>query len=327
MARAWTVALTGVTGHLVEIETDVTDGRAEMILAGLPDTALREARDRIRAAVVNSEVPWPQRRITTRLSPASLPKYGSHADTAIAVGVLAAGGLVPVNAVHGTVFIAELGLDGRLRPVRGVLPAVMTAKDAGFGTVLVAEENAAEAAQVAGMTVVSPATLAVLIMWLRGKELPSRELAAASCPDLSQASGLRAGRADGISLDLAEVAGQAEARMALEICAAGGHHLSLVGPPGSGKTMLAERLPAILPPLDAGQAVEVNCIRSVAGMLPQDVPLLTVPPFVAPHHTASKAAIVGGGTGSIRPGGASLAHRAVLFLDRARLRGATPTRV
>jgi magnesium chelatase family protein len=277
----------------------------------------REARDRIRAAIVNSEMPWPQHRITTSLSPGSLPKYGSHADTAMAVGVLAADGLVPVTAVLGTVFIAELGLDGRLRPVRGVLPAVLTAKDAGFGTVVVAEQNAAEAAQVTGMTVISPATLAVLITCLRGKALPPRELTAASCPDPGQAPVLQARREDGTSLDLSEIAGQAEARMALEICAAGGHHLSLLGPPGSGKTMLAERLPTILPPLDAEQAVEVNCIRSLAGTIPPDMPLLTVPPFVAPHHTASKAAIVGGGTGSVRPGAASLAHRGVLFLDEA----------
>jgi magnesium chelatase family protein len=316
-ARTYSVVLTGVTGHLVEIETDIADGPPGMILAGLPDTALREARDRIRAAVVNSGVPWPQQRITVGLFPASLPRHGSGCDTAIAAGILAAAGLVPADALHGKVFTAELGLDGRIRPVNGVLPSVLAAQAAGFSTVVVAEQNAAEAAQVPGMTVISATSLAMLISWLRAEmSLPCGPVPGSE-PDRSGDPGLPAGRKDDTGPDLAQVLGQSMARKALEICAAGGHHLSLLGPPGAGKTMLAERLPTILPPLDRAAALDVTSIHSVAGMLPSEVPLLTEPPFLAPHHTASKAAIVGGGTGSVRPGAASLAHRGVLFLDEA----------
>jgi magnesium chelatase family protein len=319
MARActYTVALTGVTGHLVEIETDVADGPPGMILAGLPDTALREARDRIRAAVVNSGVPWPQQRITVGLFPASLPRHGSGCDTAIAAGILAAAGLVPADALHGKVFIAELGLDGRIRPVNGVLPSVLAAQAAGFSTVVVAEQNAAEAAQVPGMTVISATSLAKLISWLRAEmSLPCRPVPGSE-PDRSGDPGLPAGRKDDTGPDLAQVLGQSMARKALEICAAGGHHLSLLGPPGAGKTMLAERLPTILPPLDTGQALEVTAIHSAAGALPDGIALLTAPPFQAPHHTASKAAVTGGGSPGLRPGAASLAHRGILFLGNA----------
>jgi magnesium chelatase family protein len=310
LARTYSVALIGVRGHLIEVEADIASGLPATILVGLPDTALREARDRIRAAIVNSCETWPNSKITVGLSPAALPKRGSGFDLAIALAVLAAAEAVPAAALAGTVFLAELGLDGRLRPVPGVLPAVAAA--AGVHTVVVAAGNQAEAALVPGLRVVGAGTLAEVISWLRGGPLPAPPEAgvagSAAGPEAAPAARER---------DLAEVLGQAEARLAAEICAAGGHNLSLLGPPGAGKTMLAERLPTILPALDQAAALEVTAIHSVAGQLPAGAGLITVPPFWAPHHTSSMAAIVGGGSGVIQPGAASLAHLGILFLDEA----------
>ena len=338
LARTYSVALVGVTGHVVEIEADIANGLVGMILVGLPDTALREARDRIRAAIVNSGEEWPQRKITVGLSPASLPKRGSWFDLAIAIGLLTAAGTVPRAASDGVMFFGELGLDGRLRPVPGVLPAVAAAAPKGFGTVMVAEQNAPEAALVPGVRVIAAGSLAAAADWLRGtpglcsgppaaefkidRNLPDGQ--ARGLHDSAARSSVSGGFAaqvvsanPAVAPDLADMLGQSMARRAAEICAAGGHHLSLLGPPGAGKTMLAERIPTILPRLDSAAALEVTAIHSVAGTLPPQVPLITNPPFMAPHHTATKAAIVGGGSGVILPGSASLAHRGVLFLDEA----------
>jgi magnesium chelatase family protein len=314
------MALVGVQGHPVEIEADIENGLVGLLLVGLPDTALREARDRIRAAIVNSGEAWPQRRITVGLSPASLPKRGSSFDAGIAVAILSAAGALPAASLADLMFIGELGLDGRLRLVRGVLPAAVAAAAAGFGTVVVPADNAPEAALVPGIRVLAAATLGSLLGWLRGG-CPAAGAAGAAVwqggslpPD---GSGDGTARADAPGRDLAELVGQPTARRAAEICAAGGHHLLLVGPPGVGKTMLAERLPTILPRLEPAAALEVTAIHSVAGTLPPGGPLLSQPPFCAPHHTATKAAIVGGGSGIIRPGAASLAHHGCLFLDEA----------
>ncbi len=366
VARTFSIALVGVEGHPVRIEADIQNGLPGLLLVGLPDTALREARDRIRAATINSREQWPQRRITVGLSPASLPKRGSAFDAGIAVSVLAAAGTVPAPAIDGIVFLAELGLDGHLRPVRGVLPAAAAAAAAGFSRVAVAEASAPEAALVPGLEVVSAPTLGALLAWLRGGRVASggsraglaaavriieggHEAGAEAGPggqagqgaggavggapagrDPADAGAARRQRAAAAAItggplpaarpgpDLADVLGQPTARRAPEICAAGGHHLSLLGPPGAGKTMLAERIPTILPRLDRAAALEVTAIHSVAGTLPADCPMISEPPFCAPHHTATKAAIVGGGSGGvIRPGAASLAHRGCLFLDEA----------
>ena len=280
LARTSSVALVGVTGQVVEIEVDIANGLVGMILVGLPDTALREARDRIHAAIVNSGEKWPQRKITVGLSPASLPKRGSWFDLAIAVGLLAAAGTVPRAASDGVMFFGELGLDGRLRPVRGVLPAVAAAAEDGrFGTVMVAEQNAPEAALVPGMRVIAAASLTAATDWLRGTPgLRGDPPAAEYRPSGDGDGDGPAPSPDGaMTLDLAELLGQSLARRAAEVSAAGGHHLSLLGPPGAGKTMLAERIPTILPRLDPDAALEVTAIHSVAGTLPPKVPLLTGP--------------------------------------------------
>jgi magnesium chelatase family protein len=326
LARTHSVALIGITGHVVEVEADIANGLPAMIMVGLPDTALREARDRIRAAIVNSGEQWPQRKITVGLSPASLPKRGSWFDLAIACALLAAAGKVPRAALDGVMFFGELGLDGRLRRVNGVLPAVAAAAQHGFDRVMVAEANAAEAALVPDVRVIAASTLAAAMDWLCETPGLRGGRPAAVCkggqgfggdnlPNGADTSGQVHPAPAGA--DLAELLGQSLARHGAEVCAAGGHHLSLLGPPGAGKTMLAERIPSILPRLDAAAALEVTSIHSVAGTLPEKIPLLIDPPFLAPHHTATKAAIVGGGSGIIRPGSASLAHRGVLFLDEA----------
>jgi magnesium chelatase family protein len=373
LARTYSVALVGVEGHPVAIEADIANGLVGLLLIGLPDTALREARDRIRAAIINSREDWPQRRITVGLSPASLPKRGSSFDLGIAVAIVAASGAAPVAALDRAVFLGELGLDGRLHPVRGILPAVAAAAAAGFGEVVVPQPNAPEAALVPDMRVIGATSLTAVLGWIRGggpdtgpdaarvfepgaatalgpaaagpaagpaaavpavvgaacarapadgSPTPAGGGRAAVAGDRGlvaapPSTGARTSPAPRPGLDLADVLGQPLARRAVEICAAGGHHLMLLGPPGAGKTMLAERIPTILPPLTPAAALEVTSIHSIAGTLPPGSPLITEPPFCGPHHTATKAAIVGGGTGIIRPGAASLAHMGILLLDEA----------
>ncbi len=303
LARAWSIGLHGVDGDLVEIEADVGPGLPGLSLVGLPDAALAEARDRVRAAVVNSGQPWPKRKITLALSPATLPKQGSSYDVALACGVLAADGRLRPSALEGVVLLGELALDGRVRDVRGMLPCVMAARRAGVPRAVVPAGALDEAALVDGIELFGAAHLTEVLAWLRGE---------AALPAPAARSGPRTRPAVD---DLADVVGQDVARHAIEVAAAGGHHLLFVGPPGSGKTMLARRLTGLLPDLGVEEAMEVAAVRSLAGALPPDEELPVTPPFVAPHHGVSAAALVGGGSGLARPGAVSMAHRGVLFLD------------
>jgi magnesium chelatase family protein len=303
-AKVLSVGLVGVTGHLVEVEADLATGLPAVVLSGLPDTALNEARDRVRAAVVNSGQRWPNRRITINLLPAALPKHGSAFDLAIAAALLAGAGELPLAALDGVVVLGELGLDGTVRPVRGVLPMVAAAARAGVGRVIVPVDNAAEAAVVPGVSVHAVDALHRLVAYVRDGA-PLLDPPPRRPPPADR------------RCDLAEVTGQSLGRRAVEVAAAGGHHLALFGPPGAGKTMLAERLPSILPELDDASALEVTALHSVAGSLPPGGDLIRRPPFQAPHHSASVPSLVGGGSGLARPGAVSLAHRGVLFLDEA----------
>jgi magnesium chelatase family protein len=303
-ARVLCVGLVGIDGHLVEVEADLSPGLPAVVLTGLPDTALHEARDRVRAAVVNSGQAWPNRRITVNLLPATLPKHGSAFDLAIACALLAGAGELPPAPLEGVVVLGELGLDGAVRPIRGVLPMVVAAARAGAVRIIVPLGNAREATVVPGVTVRAVDSLHRMVAYVRGEDrLLDPPAAAPEGPPTGP--------------DLADVAGQELGRYALEVAAAGGHHLAMLGPPGAGKTMLAERLPSILPPLDDATALEVTALHSIAGVLPSDGGLVRRPPFQAPHHSASLAALVGGGPGLARPGALSLAHRGVLFLDEA----------
>ncbi len=309
----------GVQGHLVEVEADLGQGVPSYTLVGLPDTSLSESRDRVRAALVNSGQPWPAtRRVTINLSPASLPKRGSSFDLAIAAAVLAAQSAVPAGVFDRAVLIGELGLDGRLRAVRGVLPAAAAAAHAGVESVVVPAANAAEAGLVPGLRVTGVRSLRELVALARSEPLPEEAFDRDDGDDTSAGDTVDAAVVPApAELDLRDVLGQPTARFAMEVAAAGGHHVLMLGPPGAGKTMLAERLPGLLPPLDSGAALEVTTVHSIAGTLPTGTPLVTRPPFQAPHHNASVPAIVGGGSSQVRPGAASLAHRGVLFLDEA----------
>lgn len=311
LGRTWAIALVGLSGHVVEVESHLASALPAFTLVGLPDASLSEARDRVRAAVASCGLTWPARRVTVNLSPASLPKAGSAFDLGIAVATLAAADLIDASLPAGAVHLGELGLDGRLHPVRGVLPAVAAAVRAGHRRVMVPAANAREASLVDGAEVLGVHHLAEVVR-LYGGSPADVEVVPAPAPRPSGDT-----RRTGPGPDLADVIGQHEARYALEVAAAGGHHVLLVGPPGAGKTMLAQRLPGLLPDLSDAEAVEVTSVHSLAGTFDPDAGLIRRPPFEDPHHTATPAAVVGGGSGVPRPGAASRAHRGVLFLDEA----------
>ena len=312
-ATARTISLSGATGHLIDVQVDLAHGVVATALVGRPDASINEARDRCRAAVVNSRFDWPStRRVTILLSPADLPKSGPHFDLSIAVAVLAASDEVPRKALEKVVFVGELTLDGRLRAVPGVLPMTMAAKTRGITCMVVPEPQAEEAALVPDMAVIGARSLCQVVAHLRGEEIPT----APPVEPLVSAS-LLSWRGDQRidDLDMADVTGMADARFALEVAAAGGHHVMLSGPKGAGKTTLAERMPGLLPDLSVEESLELTAIYSLSGGLPPGQTMLSRPPFRAPHHSASRTSLVGGGSGRIRPGELSRAHTGTLFLD------------
>ena len=309
IGRARAMALAGLTGHVVEVEAHLAAALPGFTIVGLPDASLQEARSRVRAAVGTSALEWPTRRITVNLSPASLPKSGSASDLAIAVAILAASGQIDPRRAARAVYVGELGLDGAVRGVRGVLPAVAAAVASGCPHVVVAEANAAEARLVDGAEVTAVPSLGDLARLLGNEHAVAAP--ASTLPSAPASSDVRE------QPDMSDVRGQEQARFALEAAAAGGHHVFMLGPPGAGKTMLAARLPGLLPDLAVEDAVAATSVHSLCGTFDPGAGLLRRPPFEAPHHSATAAAIVGGGSMLARPGSISRAHAGVLFLDEA----------
>ena len=304
LARVLAINLIGLKGEAIDIEVDVSNGLPSYSLLGLPDATLNESRERIRAAILNSDKNWPNRKVTVSLAPAWLPKSGSAFDLPIALAILAASTQIELTKLEGIFFLGELALDGSLKPIRGVLPTLMAARSIGMKRVVVPRENYQEAGLLKDLEVMAFSNLAEVIHYLEsGIRIEN--------PPLIEVI------YSGTSLDMSDVSGHIESKFALEIAAAGGHNLLMIGAPGSGKTMLAERFPTILPPLDESEAIEVAGVHSIAGTLNQRNILSALPPFLAPHHATTIPALIGGGSGSIRPGACSLAHRGVLFIDEA----------
>jgi magnesium chelatase family protein len=300
VARVSTVAFIGIDARAVDVQVHVTPGMVGFTVVGLPDKAVAESRERVRSALFASGLSLPARRITVNLAPADLPKEGSHFDLPIALGLMAAMGAVPADAAEGATVLGELALDGSITAVAGVLPAAVAANALGQKLICPAACGAEAAWAGADMEVIAAPNLVALVNHLKGTQMLPRPKPAARPPEARP-------------LDLADVRGQETAKRALEVAAAGGHNLLMVGPPGAGKSMLAQRLPSILPPLAPKELLDVSMVHSIAGELP-DGALTDRRPFRAPHHSASMASLVGGGV-KARPGEASLAHHGVLFLD------------
>ena len=306
VAVAESVAVVGLEGYPVEVEVALGSGLPTFTLVGLPDVSVQESRERVRAAILSSAEEWPLQRITVNLSPADLRKAGPGFDLAIALGVLAASGRVAQDRLREVCLLGELSLDGTVRRVRGVLASAMAAAEAGKRAILLPRANAGEAMLVRDIEVLPVEHLSQAVAFLRGEcvlDPPQEE---------SMSDGI-----DSNGLDLTDVRGQTSAKKALEIAAAGGHNLLMEGSPGAGKTMLARRLPGILPPLTHPEALEVTRIYSVAGLLPEGAGMITTRPFRAPHQSISTAGLVGGGSLAPQPGEVSLSHRGVLFMDEA----------
>ncbi|MFM6978220.1 MAG: YifB family Mg chelatase-like AAA ATPase [Micrococcales bacterium] len=309
LAKTYCISLLGLTGTLIEVEADISANLPGFVLVGLPDASLSEATARVRAATANSKAPLPNRKVTVNLSPASVPKFGSSFDLAIAIAALTAAEILKDPEISKVVYLGELGLDGSVRPINGVLPAVMAAKREGFERVIVPIANLDEAKLVDGVDAVGVAHL-TQVLALHGASVPEIKVQERARPAQPQRFNT--------APDISDIHGQDAAIEAMVIAAAGGHHLLMVGPPGVGKTMMAERLATLLPDLTLEESLETTAIHSISrnrGKLGAN--LITQPPFEAPHHTASATALVGGGLGIPSPGVISLAHNGILFLDEA----------
>ena len=307
VSRISTFTLLGLEGLPIEIEVDIADGLPGYTLLGLPDAALGESKERVRSAIMNSGGTWPNRKVTVSLSPAWLPKSGSAFDAPIAVALLVAQGVVSEESTAGSVILGELGLSGEVRSVPGILPLVLAAKKAGFVVAIVPTGNLWEAQRVAGISIIGVQTLREILEYYSSgcaTGVQTEELAQLSRESVS-------------TLNYSDVAGQSAAKNALEIAAIGGHHVLMVGPPGTGKSMMAERIPTILPPLSDDDLLEVLSVHSIAGQYEPEKFHRNEPPFLSPHHSSTAVSMVGGGNKQIRPGVCSLAHFGVLFIDEA----------